>query len=134
MKTSNKILIAVILLALIPSVSLLLSTLNRTHNTLNLINTVKTCNINVIDARNANIALAPHEHAYSKMGVIWIENGADEDNILQMKGDTLVISKHVTRLCVPNAKQILLPDGVVVDSPFYDKGKDKYAVYATPEQ
>ena len=134
MKTSNKILLAVALIIFIPSSVMLLSVLKRTNDTISLINTVKTCNINVIDARNANIALAPHEHAYSKMGVIWIENGADEDNILQMKGDTLVISKHVTRLCVPNAKQILLPDGVVVDSPFYDKGKDKYAVYATPNQ
>lgn len=122
------------LIIFIPSSVMLLSVLKRTNDTISLINTVQTCYINVIDARNANIALAPHEHAYSKMGVIWIENGADEDNILQMKGDTLVISKHVTRLCVPNAKQILLPDGVVVDSPFYDKGKDKYAVYATPEQ
>lgn len=134
MKTSNKILLAVALIIFIPSSVMLLSVLKRTNDTISLINTVQTCNINVIDARNANIALAPNDSAYAKMGVIWIENGSDEDNIVQMKGDTLVISKHVTRLCVPNAKQILLPDGVVVDSPFYDKGKGNYAVYTSPEQ
>ena len=134
MKTSNKILLGAILIALIPSVVVLTSVLKRTNDTVNLIKNLQVCNINVIDARNANIALAPNDSAYAKMGVIWIENGSDEDNIVEVKGDTLVIGKHVTRLCVPSAKQLLLPDGVVVDSPFYDKGKDKYAVYTTPEE
>ena len=133
MKTSNKILLGAILLALIPSVLVLTAALKRTNDTVNLIKNLQICNINVIDARNANITLAPNDSAYAKMGVIWIDNGADEDNIVEVKGDTLVISKHVTRLCVPTAKQLLLPDGVVVENPFYNKGKDKYAVYTSPE-
>ena len=134
MKTSNKILFGAILIALIPSVFVLLSTLRRTNDTVNLIKNLQVCNINVVDARNANIALAPNDSAYAKMGVIWIDNGADEDNIVEVKGDTLIISKHVTRLCIPTVKQLLLPDGVVVDSPFYNTGKDKYAVYTSPKE
>lgn len=133
MKTSNKILLGVILLALIPSVLVLTAALKRTNDTVNLIKNLQVCNINVIDARNANIALAPNDRAFAQAGVIWIDNGADEDNIVEVKGDTLVISKFVTRICVPNAKQLLLPDGVVVENPFYNKGKDKYAVYTSPE-
>jgi hypothetical protein len=132
MKTSNKILLGVILLALIPSVLVLTAALKRTNDTVNLIKNLQVCNINVIDARNANIALAPNDRAFAQAGVIWIDNGADEDNIVEVKGDTLVISKFVTRICVPNAKQLLLPDGVVVENPFYNKGKDKYAVYTSP--
>ena len=134
MKTSNKILLGAILIALIPSVFVLLSTLRRTNDTVNLIKNLQVCNINVVDARNANIALAPNDSAYAKMGVIWIDNGADEDNIVEVKGDTLIISKHVTRLCIPTVKQLLLPDGVVVDSPFYNTGKDKYVVYTSPKE
>ena len=133
MKTSNKILLGAILLALTPSVVVLTSVLKRTNDTLNIIKNLQVCNINVIDARNANIALAPNDRAFAQAGVIWIDNGADEDNIVEVKGDTLVISKFVTRICVPNAKQLLLPDGVVVENPFYNKGKDKYAVYTSPE-
>ena len=133
MKTSNKILLGAILLALIPSVLVLTAALKRTNDTVNLIKNLQICNINVIDARNANIALAPNDSAFAQAGVIWIDNGADEDNIVEVKGDTLVISKHVTRICVPTAKQLLLPDGVVVEDPFYNKGKDKYAVYTSPE-
>lgn len=133
MKTSNRILLGVILLALIPSVLVLTAALKRTNDTVNLIKNLQVCNINVIDARNANIALAPNDRAFAQAGVIWIDNGADEDNIVEVKGDTLVISKFVTRICVPNAKQLLLPDGVVVENPFYNKGKDKYAVYTSPE-
>ena len=134
MKTSNKILLGAILIALIPSVFVLLSTLRRTNDTVNLIKNLQVCNINVVDARNANIALAPNDSAYAKMGIIWIDNGADEDNIVEVKGDTLIISKHVTRLCIPTVKQLLLPDGVVVDSPIYNTGKDKYAVYTSPKE
>ena len=134
MKTSNKILLGVILLALIPSVLVLTAALKRTNDTVNLIKNLQVCNINVIDARNANIALAPNDRAFAQAGVIWIDNGADEDNIVEVKGDTLVISKFVTRICVPNAKQLLLPDGVVVENPFYNKGKDKYAVYTSPKE
>lgn len=133
MKTSNKILLGAILLALIPSVVVLTSVLKRTNDTLNIIKNLQVCNINVIDARNANIALAPNDRAFAQAGVIWIDNGADEDNIVEVKGDTLIISKHVTRLCIPSVKQLLLPDGVVVEDPFYNKGKDKYAVYTSPE-
>ena len=133
MKTSNKILLGAILLALIPSVLVLTAALKRTNDTVNLIKNLQVCNINVIDARNANIVLAPNDSAFAQTGVIWIDNGADEDNIVEVKGDTLVISKHVTRLCVPTAKQLLLPDGVVVENPFYNKGKDKYAVYTSPK-
>ena len=133
MKTSNKILLGAILLALIPSVVVLTSVLKRTNDTLNIIKNLQVCNINVIDARNANISLAANERAFAQAGVIWIDNGADEDNIVEVKGDTLVISKFVTRICVPNAKQLLLPDGVVVENPFYNKDKDKYAVYTSPE-
>ena len=133
MKTSNKILLGAILLALIPSVVVLTSVLKRTNDTLNIIKNLQVCNINVIDARNANIALAPNDSAFAQAGVIWIDNGADEDNIVEVKGDTLIISKHVTRLCIPSVKQLLLPDGVVIEDPFYNKGKDKYAVYTSPE-
>ena len=132
MKTSNKILLGAILLALIPSVLVLTSVLKRTNDTLNIIKNLQVCNINVVDARNANIALAPNDRAFAQAGVIWIDNGADEDNIVEVKGDTLIISKHVTRLCIPSVKQLLLPDGVVVEDPFYNKGKDKYAVYTSP--
>ena len=133
MKTSNKILLGAILFALIPSVVVLTSVLKRTNDTINLIKNLQVCNINVIDARNANISLAANDSAYAKTGVIWIDDGCDEDNIVEIKGDTLIIDKHVTRLCVPSAKQLLLPDGVVVENPFYNKGKDKYAVYTSPE-
>ena len=133
MKTSNKILLGAILLALIPSVVVLTSVLKRTNDTLNIIKNLQVCNINVVDARNANIALAPNDRAFAQAGVIWIDNGADEDNIVELKGDTLIISKHVTRLCIPSVKQLLLPDGVVIENPFYNKGKDKYAVYTSPE-
>ena len=133
MKTSNKILLGAILLALIPSVLVLTSVLKRTNDTLNIIKNLQVCNINVVDARNANIALAPNDRAFAQAGVIWIDNGADEDNIVEVKGDTLIISKHVTRLCIPSVKQLLLPDGVVIEDPFYNKGKDKYAVYTSPE-
>ncbi|MBR5886387.1 MAG: hypothetical protein IKY93_07025, partial [Alistipes sp.] len=124
MKTSNKILLGAILLALIPSVVVLTSVLKRTNDTLNIIKNLQVCNINVVDARNANIALAPNDRAFAQAGVIWIDNGADEDNIVEVKGDTLIISKHVTRLCIPSVKQLLLPDGVVIEDPFYNKGKD----------
>ena len=60
MKTSNKILLGAVLIALIPSVFVLLSTLRRTNDTVNLIKNLQVCNINVVDARNANIALAPN--------------------------------------------------------------------------
>ena len=133
MKTSNKILLGAILLALIPSVVVLTSVLKRTNDTLNIIKNLQVCNINVIDARNANISLAANDRAFAQAGVIWIDNGADEDNIVEVKGDTLIISKHVTRLCIPSVKQLLLPDGVVIEDPFYNKGKDKYAVYTSPE-
>lgn len=133
MKTSNKILLGAILLALIPSVVVLTSVLKRTNDTLNIIKNLQVCNINVVDARNANIALAPNDRAFAQAGVIWIDNGADEDNIVEVKGDTLIISKHVTRLCIPSVKQLLLPDGVVIEDPFYNKGKDKYTVYTSPE-
>ena len=133
MKTSHTILLGAILLALIPSVVVLTSVLKRTNDTLNIIKNLQVCNINVVDARNANIALAPNDRAFAQAGVIWIDNGADEDNIVEVKGDTLIISKHVTRLCIPSVKQLLLPDGVVIEDPFYNKGKDKYAVYTSPE-
>ena len=134
MKTSNKILLGAILLALIPSVVALTSVLKRTNDTLNIIKNLQVCNINVIDARNANISLAANDSAYAKMGVIWIQDGCDEDNIVEIKGDTLVIGKEVTRICIPTVKQILLPDGVVVENPFFEKDKGKYAVYTTPEE
>ena len=134
MKTSNKILLGAILFALIPSVVVLTSVLKRTNDTLNIIKNLQVCNINVIDARNANISLAANDSAYAKMGVIWIQDGCDEDNIVEIKGDTLVIGKEVTRICIPTVKQILLPDGIVVENPFFEKGKGKYAVYTTPEE
>ena len=133
MKTSNKILIAAILLVVIPAITTLLSVISRTNQTIEMINSINIDSISVVDARNTNLALAPNEDAFSRMGVIWIENGSDEDNIVQIKGDTLVVGKQVTRLCVPNAKQLLLPDGVI-DNPFYDKGKGKFTLYTIPEQ
>ena len=131
MKTSNKILLGVILLVVIPTVVVLLSVLRRTNKTIEIINSITIENVKIIDARNSNLALAPNEDSFAVMGLIWIENGTDEDNIVQLKGDTLVVGKQVTRLCVPNAKQILLPDGELVDNPFYDKGKGRYAVYTS---
>ena len=131
MKTSNKILLGVILLVVIPTVVVLLSVLRRTNKTIEIINSITIENVKIIDARNSNLALTPNEDSFAVMGLIWIENGTDEDNIVQLKGDTLVVGKQVTRLCVPNAKQILLPDGELVDNPFYDKGKGRYAVYTS---
>ena len=115
----------------IPTVVVLLSVLRRTNKTIEIINSITIENVKIIDARNSNLALAPNEDSFAVMGLIWIENGTDEDNIVQLKGDTLVVGKQVTRLCVPNAKQILLPDGELVDNPFYDKGKGRYAVYTS---
>lgn len=128
MKNSNKLLVAVALLALLPTALTLLLTIKRTNRTIELINSIETCNINVVDARNANITIAPNEDAFSKMDVIWLENGSDEDNIVQLKGDTLVVGRQVTRLCIPNAKRLILPD-TVVENPFYYKGDGKYAIY-----
>ena len=133
MKNSTKLLIAASLLALLPTVFTLLMTIKSTNRTIELINSIETCNINVVDARNANITLAPNEEAFSRVSVIWIENGSDKENIVQIKGDTLVIGKQVTRLCIPNAKRLILPD-TVVENPFFDKGDDKRAVYVAKEE
>ena len=133
MKNSTKLLIAAALLALLPTALTLLMTFKSTNRTLELINSIETCNINVVDARNANITLAPNEDAFSRVSVIWIENGSDKENIVQMKGDTLVIGKQVTRLCIPNAKTLILPD-TTVENPFFRKGDDKFAVYVANEE
>lgn len=133
MKNSTKLLIAAALLALLPTALTLLMTFKSTNRTLELINSIETCNINVVDARNANITLAPNEDAFSRVSVIWIENGSDKENIVQMKGDTLVIGKQVTRLCIPNAKTLILPD-TTVENPFFDKSDDKFAVYVANEE
>ena len=133
MKNSTKLLIAAALLALLPTALTLLMTFKSTNRTLELINSIETCNINVVDARNANITLAPNEDAFSRVSVIWIENGSDKENIVQMKGDPLVIGKQVTRLCIPNAKTLILPD-TTVENPFFDKGDDKFAVYVANEE
>ena len=46
-------------------------------------------------------------------------------------GDTLIISDNVTRICIPSAELLLLPDSVVED-PFGRKGNG-YTVYVTKE-
>lgn len=125
--------IAAALLALLPTVVTLLITFKRTNRTIELINSIETCNINVVDARNANITLAPNDEAFSRMGVIWLQDGSNADNIVQVKGDTLIIGKHVTRLCLPNAKQLILPD-TTIENPFFDKDDGKYAVYTSKEE
>ena len=70
MKNSTKLLIAAALLALLPTALTLLMTFKSTNRTLELINSIETCNINVVDARNANITLAPNEDAFSRVSVI----------------------------------------------------------------
>ena len=76
MKTSNKILIAAILLVVIPAIATLLSVISRTNQTIEMINSINIDSITVVDARNTNLVLAPNEDAFSRMGAIWIENGS----------------------------------------------------------
>ena len=129
MKTSNKVLIAIIFLAILPSIVILALAIANTRQTIKQITNINTYNINVVDARGANITLARDDSAHAEMGVVWIRSKlSDKEPVVKIVGDTLVIGKEVDRICIPNAKTLILPDSVV-ENPFFSKGKDQYAVY-----
>lgn len=128
MKTSNKVLIAVILLAILPSIIILALAICNTRRSVQTINNVNISNIRVVDARGANLSLARDDRAHTDKGVIWIQsNIKDNEEVVKVVGDTLVVGDKVVRLCIPNAELLLLPDSAV-ETPFHRKDNG-YAVY-----
>ena len=123
--------IAVALLAALPSIVVMWSVLDKSAPTKQIANNFSSYNIKVVDARNCNLTLAQNEDAFAKMAVAWIEDGIDCDAIFEIKSDTLVLSKHITRLCLPEVEQIILPD-TTITNPFFAKEKG-FAVYVRPE-
>ena len=132
MKTSNKVLIAIIFLAILPSIVILALAIANTRQTIKQITDINTLNINVVDARGANLTLARDDQAHTDKGLIWIDsNIKDKEQLIKVVGDTLIIGKEVTRICIPNAKTLILPD-TVVENPFFRNGNG-YAVYVAKE-
>ncbi|MBQ9137545.1 MAG: hypothetical protein IJX65_02790 [Alistipes sp.] len=128
MKTSNKVLIAIIFLAIIPSIVILALAVSNTRQTVQTINNINISNIRVVDARGANLSLADNDKAHVGTGLIWIEsNIKDKEEVIKVVGDTLIVGSNITRLCIPNAEVLLLPDSVV-ENPFHSKDNG-YAVY-----
>lgn len=128
MKKSNKVLIAVILLAILPSIIILALAVSNTRQTVQTINNINISNIRDVDARGANLTLARDDSAHTDKGLIWIEsNIEDKDDVVKVVGDTLIVGSKVVRLCVPNAELLLLPDSAV-ETPFGRKNNG-YAVY-----
>ena len=92
------------------------------------INNINIENIRIVDARGANLTLARDDKAHTDKGLIWIEsNIKDKEQMIKVVGDTLIVSSKVTRLCIPSAELLLLPDSVV-ENPF-GKRDNGYAVY-----
>lgn len=121
MKSSNKVLIAVILLAILPSIVILALAICNSRQTLQTINNINISNIRVVDARNANLILARDDKAHTDKGLIRIEsNLCDKAEMVKVVGDTLIVSQEVIRICIPNAKLLLLPDSTV-ENPFSRK-------------
>ena len=128
MKTSNKVLIAIIFLAILPSIVILALAIADTRQTIKQITDINTYNINVVDARGANLTLARDDKAHTDKGLIWIESKIkDKEEMVKVVGDTLIISDNVTRISIPSAELLLLPDSVV-ENPFGRKDNG-YAVY-----
>ena len=128
MKTSNKALIAVIFLAILPSIVILALVVANTRKTVQTINNINISSIRIVDARGVNLTLARDDKAHTDKGLIWIDSKIkDKEEMVKVVGDTLIISSNVTRICIPSAELLLLPDSVV-ENPFDRKGNG-YAVY-----
>ncbi|MBQ5353609.1 MAG: hypothetical protein IIX42_00155 [Alistipes sp.] len=132
MKTSNKILTAVILLAILPSIVILTLVVANTRRTVQTINNINIGSIRIVDARDANLILARDDKAHTDKGLIRIDsNIKDKEEMVKVVGDTLIISNKVTRICIPSAKLLLLSD-TTVENPFFRKDNG-YAVYVAKE-
>ena len=132
MKTSNKILTAVILLAILPSIVILTLVAANTRKTVQTINNINIGSIRIVDARDANLILARDDKAHTDKGLIRIDsNIKDKEEMVKVVGDTLIISNKVTRICIPSAKLLLLSD-TTVENPFFRKDNG-YAVYVAKE-
>lgn len=130
MKTSNKALIAVIFLAVLPSIVILALVVANTRKTVQTINNINIGSIRVVDARGANLTLARDDKAHTNKGLIWIDSKIkDKEEMVKVVGDTLIISSNVTRISIPSAELLLLPDSVV-ENPFGRKDNG-YAVYVS---
>ena len=130
MKTSNKILTAVILLAILPSIVILTLVVANTRKTVQTINNINIGSIRVVDARGANLTLARDDKAHTDKGLIWIDSKIkDKEEMVKVVGDTLIISSNVTRISIPSAELLLLPDSVV-ENPFGRKDNG-YTVYVS---
>ena len=128
MKTSNKVLIAIIFLAILPSIVILAIVVANTRKTVQTINNINIGNIRIVDARGANLTLARDDKAHTDKGLIWIESYLkDNEQTIKVVGDTLIVSSKVTRLCIPSAELLLLPD-TTIEKPFFRKDNG-YAVY-----
>lgn len=128
MKTSNKVLIAIIFLAILPSIVILALAIANTRKTVQTINNINIGNIRIVDARGANLTLARDDKAHTDKGLIWIESYIkDNEQTVKVVGDTLIVSSKVTRLCIPSAELLLLPD-TTIEKPFSRKDNG-YAVY-----
>lgn len=128
MKTSNKVLIAIIFLAILPSIVILAIVVANTRKTVQTINNINIGNIRIVDARGANLTLARDDKAHTNKGLIWIESYIkDNEQTVKVVGDTLIVSSKVTRLCIPSAELLLLPD-TTIEKPFFRKDNG-YAVY-----
>ena len=132
MKTSNKILTAVILLAILPSIVILTLVVANTRRTVQTINNINIGSIRIVDARDANLILARDDKAHTDKGLIRIDsNIKDKEEMVKVVGDTLIISNKVTRICIPSAKLLLLSD-TTVENPFFRRDNG-YAVYVAKE-
>lgn len=128
MKTSNKVLIAIIFLAILPSIVILAIVVANTRKTVQTINNINIGNIRIVDARGANLTLARDEEAHTNKGLVRIDsNIKDKEQMIKVVGDTLIVSSKVTRLCIPSAELLLLPD-TTIEKPFFRKDNG-YAVY-----
>lgn len=128
MKTSNKVLIAIIFLAILPSIVILALAIANTRQTIKQITNINIGNIRIVDARGANLTLARDDKAHTDKGLIWIESYIkDNKQTVKVVGDTLIVSSKVTRLCIPSAELLLLPD-TTIEKPFFRKDNG-YAVY-----
>lgn len=128
MKTSNKVLIAIIFLAILPSIVILALAIANTRKTVQTINNINIENIRIVDARGANLTLARDDKAHTNKGLIWIDsNIKDNEEMVKVVGDTLIVSDNVTRICIPSAELLLLPD-TTIEKPFFRKDNG-YAVY-----
>jgi len=121
-------LIAIIFLAILPSIVILAIVVANTRKTVQTINNVNIGNIRIVDARGANLTLARDDKAHTDKGLIWIESYIkDNEQTVKVVGDTLIISDNVTRISIPSAELLLLPD-TTIEKPFFRKDNG-YAVY-----